>query len=320
MVVVPTSTGPRFGFAPPTTIDPKTLVFSPYSPGAPLKYFTAAVPPGPSGFEGNDPVLGPPFAPIGYQLNVAPLSPQDFPSAGGCPACNCSGNVCATLYWTVPDLNNFAYNLATIDLSTDTFSVWTSNTQNAASATKAGDWSSLPSQLSIFIPTSNYIWFTSPSGTRPVNPGAAIPGGTSYKGRVRLAGGLDPGTITAAPAWSAFPPDSISYFTLERNIDGQKDGSGNLIWTMLQSHITVTGSPPYFAPDSQGRLITSNYFYRMFGYTANGLKFPYNTVGLIHPYDLTITPGTKNPDGSYTGTKIQWVNPPDATSWPTDHP
>lgn len=257
----------------------------------------AGTPGTPGATQGNDPVLGPPFAPIDYQAFVDALSASDYVNP----------SVPVHLHWTVPSLTEFAYSFLDAGLETsEQPTIWYSNTDgNPSSAISLGVWdtdtgflNSPPSPPLSWIPALKYVWAT--DGPAPTNPGVNLNSGSTFLGVFTWNGGTNPGTFITNYLWSSAPSDSIANFILSRSTDGTT-------WTQLSN--SISGSALTY-DDTFTRNATTNYFYQLFGVTANGLHFPYNNPGLIHAYGLVVARPAAAP-----ATLVTW-QAPDLTQFP----
>lgn len=204
-----------------------------------------SIPGSPSDFQGFDPVLGPPFAPIDYQLFIHPFfDSTSFVRPNGPEA---------SLFWTVPDLAAFAYSfLEAVFPATGIVDIWYSNTTNDPSvAILRGTFDTMnlsppgftTGQPAPYIAGLKYAWATA-VGVAPVGPGVSIDGGNTFLGKFSWNGGINPGAFAAIVKWSAAPPDTFSFFTLQRST--MPDFSSNVDNTngFIPALVTTTSGFP----------------------------------------------------------------------------
>lgn len=268
---------------------------------------------GETAWQGNDPILGPPFAPIDYQMFVTPLRTDQF--AGNSPPVH--------IYWTIPDVSNYVYSRVTLfRLFFPSYSVWFSDSSNPATAQRGID-PDVNSGAPGWIGKANFIWLTGPAGTPPTQPGSPISGGNTFAGNIRAFGDTDPGTMLSFVAWT---PDTIDHFTLERGRNDFCAGNVSTIFSNIPLSAACSPTPGNPIVDCAGtgvddtsvRDANTSYFYRLTGFTTGGLVFPYNTVAVIHPYTLTIDPNARDANNNRV-TLLTWngPTPTELAAWPT---
>src|SRR6185295_17288218 len=124
-------------------------------------------------YDGVDPVLGPPFTPVFYQLFID--LPGTFANTPG------TGNG-ALLYWTIPALTLTVQVVKSTAGSTQKKRAWFATSNNIAQAS----FIDLSGNKPYYIQPNAYIWFAEWSGstppTTPVGSGTLIGQGTGTTG------------------------------------------------------------------------------------------------------------------------------------------
>lgn len=219
---VPIIGGVRFYYKPEIALGINPETFEPIP--NPIVYYNGVI--SSEGFanQGSDPVLGPPFPPIDYQLFID--TPAIFARTTG----QSGTGLPAHLYWTVPDVH-FSYSFLKGTFLERDIVLWIANTNNPAQSSPyyLRNTTGAPPVsgyvYSIWVSSFKYIWITFPPsdgviGPAPVGGGTAPNGGNAFIGKVspNLTGPFpyDPANIVwNFQAWN--PTPTITGFSLSRS-------------------------------------------------------------------------------------------------------
>lgn len=164
-----------FNFPPQTIFNRTAQVVVPRSPA--LSTYNNIIPSGGAANQGADPVLGPPFAPVFFQLFID--LPDPYATTGG------AGSNPARMYWTIPQVNMIV--IGEEHLNPFKFRVWFGLVDDITQAHYLDVFHDAPGSNRYVYP-SNFMWAeewlninTTPPPP-PVTAGVAVPGGTNFNG------------------------------------------------------------------------------------------------------------------------------------------